>query len=152
VTVTVTVHTLPVSSSPTTTTLTLQLSLNLPSSPTPEHLTTMMSPSPQQLFQPTWTKVSSKRGRSSSDGSERESKQAKESQPWLHPPPTTISNRFSPFLSTNNLDNNHTPNPALTPKRPQSTSKMLFPSLLFSSCWNKLHRNNMKPSHLPTTR
>jgi hypothetical protein len=75
--------------------------------------------SSQQLVAPNWTKVSYKRGRSPPDASERESKQAKDSQHWLHPPSTATSNRFSPLMETNNnAECQHNPSPEHPPKPP----------------------------------
>jgi hypothetical protein len=84
------------------------------SPPPPEQPTTMTSS--QQLVAPTWTKVSYKRGRPLPDDYERESKQTKDSQHWLHPPTTATSNRFLPLMETNNPESEHNPGPAHTPK------------------------------------
>jgi hypothetical protein len=74
----------------------------------------------------TWTKVSHKRGRSSPDDIERESKHAKDNQHWLHPPSTSTSNRYSPLVDADGADR-------LTgPEHPQnphpSTSRMYYHS------------------------
>jgi hypothetical protein len=78
----------------------------------------MTFPPPQHLTPSTWTKVSSKRGRSSSDDPVRETKQVKESKHWLHPVPTTTSNRFSPLLSTTSIDTDLPLDSPRTPKPP----------------------------------
>jgi hypothetical protein len=56
-----------------------------------------LSPIPQSA-KSNWTKVSYKRGRSSLDATERESKHPKVTQHWLHPPSTETSNRFSALM------------------------------------------------------
>jgi hypothetical protein len=74
--------------------------------------------SSQQLVAPNWTKASYKRGRSPPDDSDRESKHAKDSQHWLHSPPTATFNRLSPLMETNNAERQHNPSPVHLPKPP----------------------------------
>lgn len=72
---------------------TLEHTLQLPPDCPPVHPPTMDQP-PQHT---SWTKVSSKRGRSSPDELERVTKHVKDNQHWLHPPSTSTSNRYSPL-------------------------------------------------------
>jgi hypothetical protein len=105
-----------------------------------------MTPS-QQLVAPAWTKVSYKRGRSSPDDSERESKQIQDSQHWLHPPTTATSSRFLPLMETNNPESEHNPGSVHTPK-----PSPIYIQDVTSSCWNKLQHTNTKQKPSPTTR
>jgi hypothetical protein len=74
-----------------------------------------MSSTPQSAND-NWTKVYYKRGRSSPDATEMESKHTKNTQHWLHPPSTETSNRFSALMEANSADRQHNAVPEHPPK------------------------------------
>jgi hypothetical protein len=63
-----------------------------------------------------WTKVSYKRGRSTQEGTERETKHAKESEHWLNK--TSTSNRYTALLVEESEDKQQKAGSENTPKPP----------------------------------
>jgi hypothetical protein len=84
-----------------------------------------MSSAPQSTMSSTpqsandnWIKVSFKRGLSSPDATEMESKHTTNTQHWLHPPSTETSNRFSALMEADSADRQHNADPENPPKPP----------------------------------
>jgi hypothetical protein len=84
-----------------------------------------MSSAPQSTMSSTpqsandnWIKVSYKRGRSSPDATEMESKHIKNTQHWLHPPSTETANHFSELMEADSADHQHNADPEHPPKPP----------------------------------
>jgi hypothetical protein len=76
-----------------------------------------MSPTPQSA-KDNWIKVPYKRGRSSPDATELESKHAKNTPHWLHPSSTETFNRFSALMEADSADRQLSADPEHPPKPP----------------------------------